>query len=235
MNLRDEELRALFRSYITMRISGNREGCPSPETLLSFFVSRSRTRKKLKIVDHLTNCSACAREFELLLEIQRYQDQLVPQVREATDSGRFFGTPLGTLRTIGHSWKISPIVAGAILVIASLIIVIRESGRPVGVRATSSSIVLVQPDTIHPASFPLIFIWKEVQGAEAYILELYDDTLLPVWKSREFPSPPVTMPEDLARRLRLNKPYFWMITAYQNREKLAESELSRFIVRPKKD
>jgi hypothetical protein len=235
MNLRDEELKDLYRSYITMRTSGNREGCPSPETLLSFFVSRSKARKKLKIVDHLTNCSACAKEFELLLEIQRYQDQLVPQVREATDPGRFFRTPLGPLRTIGHSWKISPILAGAIFVIASLIIVIRESGRPIGVRATSSSIVLVQPDPIHSASLPLIFIWKEVKGAETYVLELYDDALLPVWKSREILSPPVTMPEDLARQLQLNKPYFWMITAYQNKEKLAESELTRFIVRPKEN
>lgn len=235
MNLKDEELKGLYQSYVTMRTSGDREGCPSPETLLSFFVSRSKARKKLKIVDHLTNCSACIREFELLLEIQRFQDQLTPQVREATDSGRFPSTPLGALRTIGHSWRISPIIAGAIFVIASLIIVIRELGRPVGVRATSSSIVLVQPNPINPASLPLIFIWKEVNGAETYVLELYDDALLPVWKSRELSSPPVTMPEDLARRLRLNKPYFWMITAYQNKEKLAESELTRFVVRPKKD
>jgi hypothetical protein len=235
MNLKDEELKGLYRSYVTMRASGNREGCPSPETLLSFFVSRSKTRKKLKIVDHLTSCSACAREFELLLGIQRYQDQLVPQVREATGPGRFLRTPLDTLRTIAHSWKISPIVAGALFVMASFIIVIRESGRPVGVRAASSSIVLVLPDTMHPASFPLIFRWKEVKGAETYILELYDETLLPVWKSREIPSPPVTMPEDLARQLQLNKPYFWMITAYQNKEKLAESDLTRFMVKPKKD
>ena len=235
MNLKDEELRGLYRSYVSMRTSGSREGCPSPETLLSFFVSRSKTRKKLKIVDHLTNCSACAREFDLLLEIQRYQDQMVPKVREAADPERLFTTRLGTLRAIGRFWKISPIVAGAIFVIASLLIVIRESGRPVGVRATSSSIVLVQPDTIHPASFPLIFKWAEVKGAETYVLELYDETLLPIWKSPEIPSPPAKMPEDLSSRLQPNKPYYWMITAYHKKEKLAESGLTRFIIGSKID
>jgi len=235
MNLKDEELRRLFRSYVTMRTPGNRVGCPSPESLLSFFISRSRTRKKLKIVDHLTNCSACAREFELLLDIQRYQDHLVPQIREASHAGQSFITPASPIHTIGHFWRISPIVAGALFVVASLLIVIRESERPVGVRATFSSIVLVQPDLQHPASFPLMFKWEEVEGAETYILELYDETLLPIWKSPGIASPPVTIPEDLAHRLQLNKPYFWMITAYHNKEKLAESALTWFIVRPKKD
>jgi hypothetical protein len=43
------------------------------------------------------------------------------------------------------------------------------------------------------------------------------------------------LPEGLAGRLQLNKPYFWMITAYQKKEKLAESELTRFIICPKED
>jgi len=120
-------------------------------------------------------------------------------------------------------------------VIASLVIVVRESGRPGDIRATPSSILLIQPDAKHPASFPLIFKWEGVKGAETYILELYDETLLPIWKSPDLLSPQLTMPEDLAGRLQLNKLYFWMITAYHKKEKLAESELTQFIVRPKKD
>jgi hypothetical protein len=189
----------------------------------------------LKIVDHLTNCSACAREFELLLEIQRYQNQLVPQVREAAHGKRSFSARPSPLHPIGLFWKISPIVAGAMFVIASLITVIQESGRPVGIRATPSSILLIQPDTKHPASSPLIFIWEEVKGAEMYILELYDETLLPIWRSPKILSSPLTLPEDLAGRLQLNKPYFWMITAYQKKVKLVESELTRFIISPKED
>jgi hypothetical protein len=189
----------------------------------------------MKIVDHLTNCSACAREFELLLEIQRYQNQLVPQVREAAHAGRSFSARPSSHHAFGHFWKISPVVAGAMFVIASLIIVIQESGRPVGIRATPSSILLVQPDTKHSVSFPLIFKWEEVKGAETYILELYDETLLLIWKSPGILSPPLILPEGLAGRLQLNKPYFWMITAYQKKEKLAESELTRFIICPKED
>jgi hypothetical protein len=235
MKLKDEELKRLFRSYVTMRTPGDREGCPSPESLLSFFVSRSRTRKKLKIVDHLTNCSACAREFELLLEIQRDQNQVVSQVREAADSGQFFARRADSFHAVGHFWKISPIIAGAMFVIASLIIVVRESGKPGDIRATPSSILLIQPDAKHPASFPLIFKWEGVKGADTYLLELYDETLLPIWKSPDLLSSQLTIPEDLARQLQINKLYFWMITAYHNKEKLAESGLTQLIVRSKKN
>lgn len=234
MNLKDEDLRRLYRSYITVRTPGNRKGCPSLESLVLFFESRARTRKKLKIIDHITNCSPCAKEFDFLLELQRYQNQMIQQAQRAQPIKQSVISWPALLKRAGPLWRFSPVFIGAMLVIASLVIIIQKWGRFDRVRATSSSVALIQPNQKHPASSPLMFKWKEVNGAEKYILELYDEALLQIWKSSEIPLPHLILSEDIASRLQSNKSYFWMITAYRKKEKLAESELVRFIIIPKK-
>lgn len=233
MILKDEDLRRLYRSYVSKRADADRKRCPSIEDLCGFFESRTRTSKKLKIVDHVTNCAACAEEFEFLRELQQYQDQITQGAREIRAEESPFAPSTSARNGIVSFGQYASVAVGVLFVVASLVITIQEWSRSGDVRAAPSSMLLVQPNQRNPGSRPLVFKWREYKGAEVYVLELFDEALLPVWKSPGTSTPYLTLPEDVRERLPANKPYFWMVTAYRGGDKLAESELLRFMLTAK--
>lgn len=230
MTLKDEDLRRLYRSYVGIRADANRKRCPSIKDLYDFFETRTRTSKKLKIVDHVTNCAACAEEFEFLRELQQYQDQITQGAREIRAEESPFAPSTSARNGIVSFGQYASVTVGVLFVVASLVIIVQKWSRSADVRAAPSSVLLVQPNQKNPGSRPLVFKWREFKGAEVYILELFDEALLPTWKSPETSTPYLTLPEDVRERLPANRPYFWMVTAYRGGDKLAESELLRFML-----
>lgn len=224
MTLRDDDLKRLYRSYVARRSRPDRKACPSWKELSDFFENRTRRKKKLKIVDHVTSCSACAEEFEFLRQVRqlgKHIAQVAERQRPPSPSGR-----------VGVSilWRYSSVAAGVMLALASLAIIIQRWSNPGMTRAAPSAVILTIPNQTHPASFPLTFEWKKFQGAEVYILELFDEALLPVWKSSETELTHLALPEGIGIRLPLNRRYFWMITAYRGGERTAESALVPFVL-----
>jgi hypothetical protein len=230
MSLNDEDLKRLFRSYIAARILENRERCPSLEMLLSFFESPTRTHKKMKIVDHITRCSACAKEFELLLEFQRSQDQILQRDQVTAPVKPTFSCRPAHLRGLQLLLRYSTVIVGAVLLVCAVTIISQKWGYIDGTRTTASSLTIIQPNQENPGTLPLIFKWKPVEGAEYYTLEIFDETLMPVWKCAKILSPYFAMPAASSGWLKFDTPYFWMTVAYRNKEKLAESDLARFVV-----
>jgi hypothetical protein len=227
MTLKDEDLRLIFRSYISNRESRARQDCPSLRDLSEFFEPRTRTKNKLKIIDHVTNCSACAEEFEFVRELHNYESLLVQNIREIHLQGQSRSISPHRDQEARSIWRYATVAAGALLLIVSLAI-ISKWDRPGETRASQSSVTLLRPSQSQPVSLPLIFEWKTLAGADSYILEIFEETLLPVWKSPEVATSILKLPEDLRNKLRLDSPYYWMITAFRNGNKLAESELRRF-------
>jgi len=232
MNLNDEELRQLYRSFIALKNLESRVGCPSLEKLMSFFESSSRARKKMKIIDHVTNCSSCAREFEFLLELQRYEKKMIQEVREAQPMESLPSSPFKSRSKSRQRsllfWKFSAALISIALVIVSLATIVQKLEREDQTRATQTALRLIQPKPNQRVTLPLVFKWQKVVGAENYILELYDESLLPIWKSPEISSTSLFLPENISRQLYPGRQYFWMITAYTKNKKLSESNLFEF-------
>jgi hypothetical protein len=231
MNLKDDDLKRFYRSFINLRIPGNRKNCPSLEELVSFFQSRRRTGNKLKIVDHITNCSACAQEFEFLLELQRYQEKILGQVSESRPTRPFFHSIPASMNSVNRLWRFSSVLIGMVLVVVSLVVILQNGGPVVETRSVRSSLILLQPAPEQSVTPPLTFAWKGLPGAEAYVLELYDEALQSVWKSPETSLTHLVLPPEEAGNLRPGHGYFWMITAFSEGDKLSESGLSQFTFR----
>jgi hypothetical protein len=230
MDLNDDELRRLYRSFVMAKTPGCGAECPSPEELVAFFDPSAPTSAKLRTIDHLTSCSMCAREFEFLLELNRRQDSIFGRSPKTMASGEPGFPRPGLRQRMSPVWRLSTVLAGAILFIASLTVIIHYWERFEGARAPSFVVTLMQPNQNHPAAFPIVFKWRKFNGADSYVIEIYDETLLPIWKSPKCLSTQCALPSDIASRLLLNRPYFWMVTAFHEKAKLAESELVQFIV-----
>ena len=75
----------------------------------------------------------------------------------------------------------------------------------------------------------LKFRWVEIKDSDYYIVELYDETLLPIWRSEKIFNNEIDLPKQILDRLVKNKKYFWMLTAYFPDGKKIESRLEYFI------
>jgi hypothetical protein len=230
MRIEDDALKKNYQGYVSAKIPANRNKCPSPRVLSNSFKSTSSHRNKKKIIDHITKCSCCAEEFKFLLELHSYQNSMINAInynRQMSSSAFNFINPHSIGRFIG---RFAYLLFGIALVLSSSFLILQKKELLEGRRTEEAKITLVYPIYKHTLPNPLIFQWKENISAQCYVLELFDDALLPVWTSPKITGTQLQLPDRIFSLLYLGKSYFWMITAFSSTEKIAESDLLQFSI-----
>jgi hypothetical protein len=225
MKTNNPELKRAYRAYVQSRPAAGRTNCPSPEEIWVLLRSGGRRRRKARMMDHVTNCSACFAEFEAFLGILRAEGRFIANV-QTNSRDRIARAP--------RSWrrKYAPAFATLIMVVAAVTVL---STRWLGVAKkseergrVSGQLRLFTPGTNRALRVPLVFKWEKVPRVEYYIVEIFDGSLLPLWKS-----PPVTrdfcsIPQTVEKKMRRGTSYFWMLTAIQQDGTKSESSLEIF-------
>jgi hypothetical protein len=80
--------------------------------------------------------------------------------------------------------------------------------------ASDSRVELLEPTQQEVSRQALVFRWQPVQGAEHYVVEVFDEALSPVWKSPPQLETRIVPPEQVARGLVSRKSYSWVVSAY---------------------
>jgi hypothetical protein len=225
MKPENDDLKTIYRAYAASRTSLDRKRCPSVQAIADSFDPRASRRKKKRIIDHLSECSYCREEFELYFRLQSIPGDAgqAPVNPEAADdfspTARLAAFPI---------WRYAALVLGFGLIISILMIFFRGWELSEVQRTEGPSVVLVSPVAAQAALKELAFRWKEFPSAQYYILELFDEALLPVWVSLPLQDRRLTLPDDIGRKIRPGRSYFWMVTAYSGQAKIGESSLASF-------
>jgi hypothetical protein len=230
MNIESDDLKKLYQRYITSKIPDNRSACPSPMALFNSFKPSKSLRYKKNIISHVTNCSYCREEFELILELQRYQassSSVINAISSTSSTTDNRGNP-----NIGKRfmWRYAYFLFGLLLILSAYLLIVQQNSLKELTRTSEQKILLITPTHVHAFPNPLIFKWQELYVSQYYILELFDNSLLPVWTSQKIVGVQVQLPEEVLSHLRSGNYYFWMITAFSSTQKISESELTRFLV-----
>jgi hypothetical protein len=225
-----DDLKKLYQGYITSKIPGNRNKCPSPMALFTSFKSSTSLRNKKKIIGHITDCSFCREEFDLLLELQRYQASSITVTNEtsstASSADKLEAGNIGR-RLI---WRYAYFLFGLALIISAYYLIVQKNDLAEVKRASELGILLISPMHVHTLPKPLLFQWQDQSASQYYILELFDNSLLPVWTSQKILDVQIQLPDEVLSRLHSGNYYFWMITAFSSIQKISESELMCFLV-----
>jgi hypothetical protein len=127
------------------------------------------------------------------------------------------------------SWAAASLFAGILMIaillgIKSMIKVpgVGERGRLPG------QIHLIFPVRGQAAKMPLIFRWEKTPRAEYYELEIFDKSLLPLWKSSRIEMTQLAFPVESASQMVINEVYFWTVTAWLTDGTKRESPLEEF-------
>jgi hypothetical protein len=222
----NEDLRELFQAYVDSKETSIGRRCPTLEALTGSFEPYVSARKKKKIIDHLSECPTCQEEFRLYFDLQKFPlDKHLVRV-----DGDAAGPPQARRHAALPLWRFAAIVAGACLILSAIILLMKDTEISETERTGKAGIVLVSPAFSLAVSEELVFRWEAFGHAQYYIVELFDEDLLPVWTSSAVKDINVRPPSKERLNLKTGAVYFWMVTAYSDAAKIGESRLARFKV-----
>ena len=127
-------------------------------------------------------------------------------------------------------WQYACVLIGLGLAFTSFFVLVQRKELSEVHRTSGTNILTLSPEIDRTLSGPIAFRWLEYPDAEYYVLELFDEALLPVWVSERIRGAQINIPPDVRSRLEFGQPYFWMVTAYAQETMLGESRLARFII-----
>jgi len=229
MKINSKDLKRIYRDFIMEKTPLSRKNCPPQENLIKFSKSKFSKKQKSKIIDHITQCSYCVQEFEFILQILKDEKNLIEEIGKVLRTEREPLTTRGKKRMFLPilSWKYVSLFVGAIIIIFTVIIFTNLEKREYrGINL--KQIYLIEPVNKKYSKSSLIFKWDSVKSSEYYILELFDQTLYPVWKSQKIFKTQVVLPLEIVTQLKENKTYFWMVTAFLHQGEKIESLLEKF-------
>lgn len=244
MKIKDKDLKILYKAHTITKSSPAREDCPSPEEFLHFFRSKKSKKTSAEIINHLSKCYYCLKEFKLVSETLIQEEELNQEIKKIldldnsrSDAKKRKNSMFLTLKKWWRScssrflWKYASIFTGTLLLIflvSTLIIKISEKQEYRG--AMSPGINLIEPINKRYSKSILIFKWSEMKDSEYYILEIFNDTLYPIWKSNKILKEETHLPAEILKKLIGNRNYYWMVTAFSYKGDKVESRIERFSV-----
>lgn len=232
MIISNDELKQIYEEYVRGRAASGRADCPDPETLVKIAMPGAQVGNRKELLDHIGTCSPCTKELKLILNFHRETDALSAQLIKSQKRRPFDQIQSSSSTLTPQVVKFAAAFFGIAMTFLSLYLVVSRNNTPAKFRSAMPLITLLSPNGDVRISTPLLFQWQAVPEAAYYVLEIFDEELLGVWMSPPLEHHRFLLPGGVTRTLSANKPYYWMITAFSKKEKIAESDLFQFVFRP---
>jgi hypothetical protein len=230
MKIDNNILEEFYQKYIALQANRDGKTCPPSRAIADSFDPSTSIRKKKKIVDHITRCVLCKEEYLLYLRLQESDplsnDHSIGPILKGIKSDNS-GAIISHRRLL---WRYAYFLFGIGLLVSSVFLMMQEKVRFDNQRSMESLILLVYPKNTHIYQSPLIFRWQRQPSSQHYILELFDETLLPIWTSGKINDVRVQLPPEILYKLNIDKSYYWMITGFYDSIKKGESKLASFVI-----
>lgn len=221
MKKEDEKLKSIFLSEHLKDGPDSRKGCPTPEDLVRSFDPETAFEIKLKIVDHVSQCPACQREFELI----KNSYHLVRQVENKILKKR-----------IGLLSRLKLILSNSLsiwkLVTVSIVFLIVISGLYFGINYRKSLEIRRGPNYSEflglseeiklSGQSSIVLSWQPAVGAMFYRVEIFDENMTFLWQSHNLTETSLVLPKTLTDMLKNKQFFFWQLVIYSNDRRLIE-------------
>jgi hypothetical protein len=236
MNINNNDLRILYQSNIKDNVPNSRSDCPSPREILQFFRSEQSGHNHIKIIDHITKCYYCTQDFGIILDTLRFErkmNHLVQKcfvVRREKSKKKFY--PYRLLPSY-FSWKSTVVISALIIFFAlSTFLIISLKFKRYPFRSLNQNqIKIIAPiKKISPKNL-VAFRWESIEHSEYYKIEIFDETLYPIWISNKIYVNNATFPLEIAPLLKKNRVIYWMVIAFYSNGTKKESSLQEFSVK----
>jgi len=229
----NKAIKKLYYHYLEDISDKSRDQCPSPKKLLKS-IRQSLSKKKIgKIIRHMSRCIHCSKEFELLLKIVREEKNIENRIGQALNAN-YIETRASHRKPIGF-----PLIKTTYVVIATTLSIVifvslyifKFQNQYQYRRARASPLQIEYPRDSRLLKSGLYFRWNDISEIEYYVIQIFDDTLISIWKSPKIKDNVLIPSKALLTKFQKNTQYFWMVTAYDSKGRGIESRLEDFIIK----
>jgi len=230
MKIDHEALRKLYDAYLSDNTAQSRKDCPSPDAISSIFQSSTSESKRNEILAHVLDCSHCAKDFQLILSVLREKREFINNIKDILKSTEKSRKEEDGFKSLFYrfSWKYAFILLSVLICVVVLILNIPNK---ITFRGTNNeAIELISPLDVYHSKSSLLFAWEMVENADYFILEIFNDSLYPVWESEKTTVNQMYLPSDVQAKFISNKTYYWLVTAYFPNDRILESHLQKFVL-----
>jgi len=229
MKISHRDLKELYRDYLEDKPPVSRAKCPSPQDITACLRGERSKNRRNRIIDHIFQCAYCHEEFEFALEIIREEEKFIHDLSTIIKENnhgkknKFF-----QLYPFRPAWIYGFIFIIGVVLISLFVHNISEERKYRG--AEPQSVTLITPNKKTILKTQLEFEWKHVQNSDYFILEIFDESLYPIWKSDKITINHTLLSDEITNRLLIQKTYYWMVTAFLSDGKTIESRLQDFVI-----
>ncbi len=153
--MKDEQLRRAYAALLARQSGGDRSRCVTPDQLRNLLDREGQEVERLELLDHVMSCGSCHQEYKLLRAAMSPPTLMRRLIRFRLE------TAAGLLLII---------VAGALWL---------QTGKrltgPMGLGRDPKPVVLVSPVGSTPLRDNIVLLWRRVEGAADYEIELRDE------------------------------------------------------------
>jgi hypothetical protein len=229
MKINNKDIKELYRSYLEEKLPVSRTQCPSPQDITACLRGESSRKRRYQIIDHVLQCSYCHKEYEFALETIREERKFIHELGSIIQENRNKKEKkLIYLFTFRPSWLYTLILIAGVVLITLLVKNITEEHKYRGSEAPS--IILINPNKKTNQKAQLKFEWEDIRISDYYIIEIFDESLYPIWTSEKITTNNTLLSEEITNKFLKNKTYFWMVTAFLSDGKKIESQLQEFMI-----
>ena len=166
----------------------------------------------------------------LLLELRKAEAGPLPEKDGTVSCGIPRSVKKDEARSRRLLWQFACVLIGLGFAFTSFFVLLQRKELSDVRQAPEAGIITLSPAIDQALSGPVVFRWRGDARAEHYVLELFDEALLPVWASGKVVDTHVSLPPDVGSMLQPGRRYYWMITAYAQEAVIEESRLVRFVI-----
>jgi len=227
MSLEFGRLRDAYRRAATDEMAASGEPCPAPEEIARFVEGEKPRKERRRILSHLARCEPCAGEAKIFARLSREIEDTIEAARpDKSIPMRFLESLRGP-----KPWWIRPVAIGGFAIIllglAYLFIIRPQMTVPVW-RGSAVEIRIVAPVRTTVAGGSWEFDWQPYPEAEAYVVEVLDPALSPIWKSERLAIDRLSPPAALIAVLKPGNSYYWSVSAHLENGLVVKSGLTEF-------
>ena len=250
MKISFRDLQGHYQAALFAQSPSPRKDCLSAAQIIGLLDRTRSRRRRAYFMDHLTRCSFCLQEYEVIRNLLRERDLCVKDLAAwakrqqrkkqslgVEDSRDEYGRTIGLGKHSGmlrRGWSLALSAAfllGCLIIILSRIPIVRNIWDSSYRAGPETRILLVHPRQDQILSGRSIrFQWTPLPRAEYYVLEVFDASLRPIWKSPETRAARIILPPEVSARMKPSKPYYWLVTGALPDDRLAESKIGAFFI-----
>jgi len=233
MKINRDDLAKGFQDFLVIKTAASRKNCPSVKSIIRLYKGKLSKIKRAEILGHILNCYYCSSDFKVVNNSIRFENELCQFIEKTSCTSHKkkdeFRVPkiLHFKINVGKYQVVFVTLFIAILIISSFLVF--HNKENLSMRGLSQS--QLEPCCLikkNQEQLSLYFEWKSLKKADYYYVEIFDDNLSLIWRSKTIFKNCFIFPLELKNVIKKNKKYYWLVTAFLINGKKIESKLLEF-------